>query len=173
MRVFSKTCISSSQSPQLNTTVNNILTAFNERIQAKDWLDPKTKKLCEQKVRRLHCPFGGWVLSQVFTHLRSVGTSMFHLIAKGAHIHTHTHTHAHTHTRTHTHTHTVTITSELTNPPDKCNAPSELDATTYTRRYVHTVSIDQCLYVMSMQQTLQVCKDSLGVCGSTHHTRTS
>ena len=48
--VFSNTCVSFSQSPQLNTTVNSILTAFNERIQAKDWLDPKTKKLCEQKV---------------------------------------------------------------------------------------------------------------------------
>ena len=34
----------------MNTTINNILTAFNARIQAKDWLDDTTKKRCEDKV---------------------------------------------------------------------------------------------------------------------------
>ena len=35
---------------QVNETINNILTAFNARIQAKDWLDDVTKQRCEQKV---------------------------------------------------------------------------------------------------------------------------
>ena len=35
---------------QVNETINNILTTFNARIQAKDWLDDVTKQRCEQKV---------------------------------------------------------------------------------------------------------------------------
>jgi predicted metalloendopeptidase len=38
---------------KMNTTINNILTAFNARIQAKDWLDDTTKKRCEDKVNAI------------------------------------------------------------------------------------------------------------------------
>ena len=34
----------------MNVTINNILTAFNARIQSKDWLDNTTKQKCEEKV---------------------------------------------------------------------------------------------------------------------------